>query len=146
VFFVDTSSGLVPDIYLSSESPSIRRRTPSTFLPMSMKMSSRSNSFLDRSSLDTFSPSVRRTMANYTSNPVNYYRRPVSSSLIDDSMNKSNGFLNSSFVNESPERIRLHSSLSKPLEFTYEPYLRSRMDGLRTDYYLPSYSHRYYLP
>lgn len=114
VSFIDTTLGSVPDIYLSMDSNSPRRRVMETSNPMmiSSKPLNRTQSSNHRHSLST---------------------RPVSSSWLFNST--SDDHLNSSFLHQPSSRF--YASSLRPMESFGESSYRSRMDRLFPRYYFP---------
>lgn len=115
----------------------------------------RQHSFNNRSSTSALPARSTTTTANYpnaynstsNSNP----RRPGSSSSNYQNGNlttASNGYrsaMNLRQPSEPSSRIN-NSNLTKPLEFTRDYYLPSKINTIRTVKYVPSSYNRYYIP
>lgn len=115
VSFIDTSLGSVPDIYLSMDSNSPRRRVIESSSPMTIN----------------YKPINRTQSSNHR---LSLSSRPVSSSWLLNSTSDDN--FNSSFLHQPSSRF--YSSSLRPMEPLGEPSTyRSRMDRYFPRYYFP---------
>ena len=114
VSFIDTTLGSVPDIYLSMDSTSPRRRVIESATPMTI----------------SYKPLTRTQSSNHR---LSLASRPVNSSWLFNST--SDDRLNSSFLHQPSSRF--YSSSLRPMEAFAEPSYRSRMDRFFPRYYLP---------
>lgn len=115
VSFIDTSLGSVPDIYLSMDSNSPRRRVIESSSPMTIN----------------YKPINRTQSSNHR---LSLSSRPVSSSWLFNSTSDDN--FNSSFLHQPSSRF--YSSSLRPMEpFGESSSYRSRMDRYFPRYYFP---------
>ena len=114
----------------------------------------RQHSFNNRSSTSALPARSTTTTANY-SNAYNSTsnmnpRRPGSSSSNYQNGNlttATNGYRSAMNLRQPSEHSRINNSnLTKPLEFTRDYYLPSKINTIRTVKYVPSSYNRYYIP